>query len=39
MESRFDAEGKGRGKAGRVDLAETDGYVHGYKNKDTYPKP
>ncbi|PIO60087.1 p25-alpha protein, partial [Teladorsagia circumcincta] len=35
---RFDAEGKGRGKAGRVDEAENTGYVGAYKNKDTYDK-
>ncbi|KAI1718030.1 p25-alpha domain-containing protein [Ditylenchus destructor] len=35
---RFDAEGKGRGKAGRVDAVENTGYVASYKNKDTYDK-
>ncbi|EYB89264.1 hypothetical protein Y032_0234g3158 [Ancylostoma ceylanicum] len=35
---RFDAEGKGRGKAGRVDEVENTGYVSAYKNKDTYDK-
>merc|ERR1711955_13937 len=29
---RFDSEGKGKGKDGRVD-PKSDGYVHGYKNK------
>jgi len=32
---RFDAEGKGKGKAGRVD-EKSDGYVAGYKHKGTY---
>ena len=32
---RFDGDGKGRGKAGRVD-AGGDGYVSGYKHKGTY---
>lgn len=35
---RFDAEGKGKGKAGREDTAEQTGYVGAYKNKDTYDK-
>ncbi|KAL5969037.1 Tubulin polymerization-promoting protein family member 3 [Taenia solium] len=34
---RFDAEtGKGKGIAGREDLADNTGYVQGYKDKDTY---
>ena len=33
---RFDAEGKGRGKAGRVDEKEDSGYVGSYKNQGTY---
>ena len=32
---RFDDGGKGRGKEGRVD-GKGDGYVSGYKHKDTY---
>lgn len=35
---RFDEEGKGKGIEGRVDRAEDDGYVQGYKNKGTYDK-
>lgn len=35
---RFDAEGKGKGKLGRVDVVENTGYVAAYKNKDTYDK-
>lgn len=35
---RFDAEGKGKGQEGRVDKSENEGYVTGYKNKDTYDK-
>ncbi|KHN83800.1 TPPP family protein C32E8.3 [Toxocara canis] len=35
---RFDAEGKGKGKAGREDLKDDTGYVAAYKNKDTYDK-
>lgn len=34
---RFDDEGKGRGKSGRAD-AKGDGYVSGYKHKDSYDK-
>jgi len=30
---RFDSEGKGRGKEGRVD-PKSDGFVHGYKKKE-----
>ncbi|XP_044254984.1 tubulin polymerization-promoting protein homolog [Tribolium madens] len=33
---RFDAEGKGKGIGGREDLADNQGYVSGYKGKDTY---
>lgn len=33
---RFDATGKGKGKEGRVDLPSKDGYVSGYKNKNTF---
>lgn len=33
---RFDADGKGRGKIGRVDIVEHTGYVSTYKNKGTY---
>jgi len=32
---RFDSDGKGRGKEGRVD-GPSDGYVNGYKHKGTY---
>ncbi|CAL1673627.1 unnamed protein product [Lasius platythorax] len=35
---RFDETGKGKGIAGRKDVSDTSGYVHGYQNKDTYPK-
>lgn len=35
---RFDAEGKGKGKAGREDVKDNSGYVGAYKNKDTYDK-
>lgn len=35
---RFDAEGKGKGKAGRVEAVDNSGYVGSYKNKDTYDK-
>ncbi|CAD1475874.1 unnamed protein product, partial [Heterotrigona itama] len=35
---RFDESGKGRGIAGRKDLADQSGYVQGYQNKDTYNK-
>ncbi|CAI4229951.1 unnamed protein product [Auanema sp. JU1783] len=35
---RFDAEGKGKGKAGREDTVKHTGYVASYKNKDTYDK-
>ncbi|XP_018310590.1 TPPP family protein CG45057 isoform X1 [Mycetomoellerius zeteki] len=33
---RFDKTGKGKGIAGRKDIADTSGYVQGYQNKDTY---
>jgi len=33
---RFDESGKGKGIAGREQLADDSGYVTGYKNKDTY---
>lgn len=33
---RFDDSGKGRGKEGRVDKPNTDGYVQGYKEQGTY---
>ncbi|XP_024943785.1 TPPP family protein CG45057-like [Cephus cinctus] len=33
---RFDESGKGRGKEGRTDASANDGYVQGYKHKDTY---
>lgn len=35
---RFDETGKGKGIAGRRDVPEASGYVHGYQNKDTYSK-
>ncbi|KAI8519910.1 Tubulin polymerization-promoting protein member 3 [Branchiostoma belcheri] len=35
---RFDAEGKGKGLEGRVDKADTSGYVGAYKGKDSYDK-
>jgi len=35
---RFDAEGKGKGKAGRAEVNDETGYVGAYKNKDTYDK-
>lgn len=35
---RFDASGKGKGKAGRVDVVENTGYVASYKNQGTYDK-
>lgn len=35
---RFDAEGKGKGKAGREEANNGTGYVGAYKNKDTYDK-
>lgn len=33
---RFDAGGKGKGIEGRFDVDSNDGYVQGYKEKDTY---
>jgi len=33
---RFDETGKGKGIAGRKDLADTSGYVSGYQNKDSF---
>lgn len=33
---RFDESGKGKGKAGRVDIPDTSGYVVGYKSSGTY---
>merc|ERR1712121_84963 len=35
---RFDESGKGKGKEGREDVTANDGYVTGYKGKDTYDK-
>ncbi|XP_026479324.1 TPPP family protein CG45057-like [Ctenocephalides felis] len=35
---RFDRSGKGKGKAGREDSTSNDGYVQGYKHKNTYDK-
>lgn len=35
---RFDATGKGKGKEGRVDAPSKDGYVAGYKNRNTFDK-
>ncbi|KAG8226347.1 hypothetical protein J437_LFUL014590 [Ladona fulva] len=35
---RFDESGKGKGIKGREDIADTSGYVTGYKEKDTYDK-
>eukprot|EP01112_Ceratiomyxa_fruticulosa_P008455 TRINITY_DN2192_c0_g1_i1.p1 TRINITY_DN2192_c0_g1~~TRINITY_DN2192_c0_g1_i1.p1 ORF type:complete len:224 (+),score=65.32 TRINITY_DN2192_c0_g1_i1:382-1053(+) len=35
--NRFDAEGKGKGKAGRVDIAEDDGYVASFREKKDKP--
>ncbi|XP_020787137.1 tubulin polymerization-promoting protein family member 2 [Boleophthalmus pectinirostris] len=33
---RFDESGKGKGKAGREDIADTSGYVGAYKGSGTY---
>ncbi|XP_027531917.1 tubulin polymerization-promoting protein [Neopelma chrysocephalum] len=33
---RFDASGKGKGRAGREDLVDNSGYVSGYKHAGTY---
>uniref|UniRef100_A0AC35TLE6 DNA-binding protein n=1 Tax=Rhabditophanes sp. KR3021 TaxID=114890 RepID=A0AC35TLE6_9BILA len=35
---RFTDDGKGKGKAGREDIVEKDGYTASYKNKGTYDK-
>ncbi|XP_055341128.1 tubulin polymerization-promoting protein family member 2-like [Paramacrobiotus metropolitanus] len=35
---RFDAEGKGKGIAGREEVAKNDGYVGNYKGAGTYDK-
>ncbi|KAL4646935.1 tubulin polymerization-promoting protein isoform X1 [Arapaima gigas] len=35
---RFDETGRGKGKAGRVDMVDTSGYVSGYKHAGTYEK-
>ncbi|KAG7276032.1 hypothetical protein CRUP_004429 [Coryphaenoides rupestris] len=35
---RFDNSGRGKGKAGRVDLVDTSGYVSGYKHAGSYEK-
>uniref|UniRef100_A0A0K0F8V2 TPPP family protein (inferred by orthology to a C. elegans protein) n=1 Tax=Strongyloides venezuelensis TaxID=75913 RepID=A0A0K0F8V2_STRVS len=35
---RFTEDGKGKGKAGREDITQHDGYVSSYKNKGTYDK-
>ncbi|XP_043215286.1 tubulin polymerization-promoting protein homolog [Amphibalanus amphitrite] len=35
---RFDEHGKGRGAPGRKDIHTDSGYVHGYKNQNTYQK-
>ena len=35
---RFDAEGHGKGKEGRVDDAKNSGYVGNYKGEGTYDK-
>lgn len=35
---RFDESGKGKGLAGRKDIADSSGYVSGYQHKDTYDK-
>ncbi|XP_061572694.1 tubulin polymerization-promoting protein isoform X1 [Cololabis saira] len=35
---RFDETGRGKGKAGRVDVVDTSGYVAGYKHRGTYEK-
>ena len=35
---RFDESGKGKGIEGREYVADTSGYVTGYKDKDTYDK-
>nr|XP_018906266.1 PREDICTED: TPPP family protein CG45057-like [Bemisia tabaci] len=35
---RFDESGKGKGIAGRKDVPDSSGYVHGYQNKNSYNK-
>ncbi|XP_045575184.1 tubulin polymerization-promoting protein isoform X2 [Salmo salar] len=35
---RFDESGRGKGKAGRVDMVDTSGYVAGYKHLGSYEK-
>ncbi|KAJ8004833.1 hypothetical protein DPEC_G00140410 [Dallia pectoralis] len=35
---RFDPSGRGKGKAGRVDMVDTSGYVAGYKHHGSYEK-
>lgn len=35
---RFDQTGRGKGKAGRVDMVDTSGYVSGYKHAGSYEK-
>ncbi|KAL3980826.1 transient receptor potential cation channel subfamily V member 6 [Sarotherodon galilaeus] len=35
---RFDETGRGKGKAGRVDIVDTSGYVSGYKHQGSYEK-
>lgn len=35
---RFDDSGRGKGKAGRVDMVDTSGYVSGYKHRGSYEK-
>ncbi|XP_037641045.1 tubulin polymerization-promoting protein isoform X3 [Sebastes umbrosus] len=35
---RFDNSGRGKGKAGRVDMVDTSGYVSGYKHRGSYEK-
>ncbi|KAF7669464.1 hypothetical protein LDENG_00186280 [Lucifuga dentata] len=35
---RFDDTGRGKGKAGRVDIVDTSGYVPGYKHQGSYEK-
>lgn len=37
--ARFDKHGKGKGIAGRKEIIQNEGYVSGYKNKDTYEEP
>ena len=35
-QERFDPSGRGKGRAGRVDLVDESGYVPGYKHAGTY---